>query len=94
MFKRTVLQCFCPNTRAANDSYSPQSHWLNKELSAYGFNRYTSPDKSQFFINDDAMCKVVDFFKGTGYQPYVTTKQVDRVKTITDVATQNNVDVL
>ena len=45
------------------------SHCLNHELGAYGVKTYTSPDKASVFIDDEAMCKVFDFFKGKGYQP-------------------------
>ena len=43
------------------------SHCFNKELAAYGIKSYPSPDKTQIFINDEEMCKVLDFFKNKGY---------------------------
>ena len=43
------------------------SHCLNRELGAYGFKSYTSPDKTTVLINDEGMCKVLDFFKGKDY---------------------------
>lgn len=70
------------------------SHCLNTELGSYGFNTYTSPDKTTVFVNDETMCKVMDFFKPKGYQPYFTTEQIDRVKAISQVANDNRVDIL
>jgi hypothetical protein len=45
------------------------SHCLNTELGTYGFQTYTSPDKTTVLINDEGMRKMIGFFKGTAYQP-------------------------
>ena len=70
------------------------SHCFNTELGGSGFNTYTSPDKTMVLINDETMCKVVDFFNSKGYQPYITTEQIDRVKTISKLAEDNKVSIL
>ena len=70
------------------------SHCLNTELSAYGFQTYTSPDKTAVFIDDRGMCQVIDFFKGTGYQPVLTEEHTKRVTTLVDFANKNKVDLL
>jgi hypothetical protein len=69
------------------------SHCLNKELGAYGFKSYTSPDRTMVLINDETMSKVVDFFHGTGYKPYFTKEQIERVKTIQKVSTDNKISI-
>ena len=70
------------------------SHCLNTELGAYGLKTYTSPDKTAIFINDEGMCKVIDFFKGKGYQPILTEEHTKRVSTVVDFANKNKVDLL
>lgn len=70
------------------------SHCLNTELGAYGLKSYTSPDKTAVFINDEGMCKVIDFFKGKGYQPVLTEEHTKRVSTLVDFANKNKVDLL
>jgi hypothetical protein len=70
------------------------SYCLNKELGAYGFQSYASPDKTMVLINDDTMCQIVDFFNQNGYQPYFTKQQVQRVKTLHKVLKENNIDLL
>jgi urate oxidase len=59
---------------------------LNKELSGYEFYSYTSADNTAVLVNDDTMSKVLDFFTKEEYQPYVTSEQVDRGKSILGVA--------
>ena len=70
------------------------SHCLNTELGAYGFKSYISPDKTAVFIDDGGMCKVMDFFKGKGYQPVLTEEHTRRVSTVVDFANKNKVDLL
>lgn len=70
------------------------SHCLNTELAAYGLKTHVSPDKTSVFINDEGMCKVVDFFKGTGYQPVLTPEHTERVGTVINFANKNGIDLL
>jgi len=70
------------------------SHCLNTELGAYGLETYLSPDKTAVFINDEGMCKVLDFFKGKGYQPVLTQEHTERVGTVIDFANKNKVDLV
>lgn len=70
------------------------SHCLNIELGAYGFKSYTSPDKTSVFIDDEGMCKVIDFFKNKGYQPVLTEEHTKRVSTLIEFANKNKVDLL
>lgn len=70
------------------------SHCLNTELGGYGFKSYVSPDKTAVFIDDAGMCKVADFFKGTGFQPILTEEHTRRVSTVVDFANENKVDLL
>lgn len=70
------------------------SHCLNTELGAYGFKSYVSPDKTAVFIDDEGMSKVVDFFKGKGYQPVLTEEHTKRVTTVVDFANKTNTDLL
>ena len=70
------------------------SHCLNTELGAYGFKSYTSPDKTAVFIDDQGMSKVMDFFKGKGYQPVLTKEHTRRVSTVVDFANKNHIDLL
>lgn len=70
------------------------SYSLNKELGAYGLNTYTSPDKTMVLVNDETVCKVIDFFNNKGYQPGFTNEQINRIKTIAKVADNNKVDIL
>lgn len=69
------------------------SHCLNHELGAYGFQSYTSPDKSMVFINDEAMCHIVDFLKERGFTPQFTEQQIARIKTLHKVANDNKVSI-
>lgn len=66
---------------------------LNKELSAYGFYSYPSVDQTSILINDETMSHIVDFFKKTGYQPRITNQQVERVKSMIDVANNNKINI-
>lgn len=70
------------------------SHCLNIELGAYGLKTYVSPDKISIFIDDEGMCKVLDFFKSKGYQPVLTPEYTKRVSTVVEFANKNNVDLL
>ena len=70
------------------------SHCLNTELGAYGLESYVSLDKTAVFINDEGMSKVVDFFKGKGYQPVLTEQHTKRIGTVVDLANKNKVDLL
>ena len=70
------------------------SHCLSTELGAYGFKSYVSPDKTAVLINDEGMCKVMDFFKGKAYQPVLTEQHTKRVGTVVDFANNNKVDIL
>jgi len=69
------------------------NHCLNPELGAYGFKSYTSPDKTMVLVNDETVCKVIDFLDKKGYQPYFTNEQIDRIKAIAKVADTNKVDI-
>lgn len=70
------------------------SHCLNKQLGAYGVKNYITPDKTAVYINDDGICKVLNFFHGKGYQPVLTTEHTKRVGTVIDFADKNKVDLL
>jgi len=70
------------------------SHCLNIELGAYGFKSYVSPDKTAIFINDEGMCKVMDFFDGKGYQPVLTEQHTKRVGKVVDFANNSKVDLV
>ena len=70
------------------------THCLNTELGAYGFKSYTSLDKTAVFIDDEGMCKMIDFLKGKGYQPVLTEEHTRRVSTVVDFANKNKVDLL
>ncbi len=70
------------------------SHCLNTELGAYEFKSYISPDKTAVFIDDEGMSKVMDFFKGKGYQPVLTDEHTRRVSTVVDFANETKVDLL
>lgn len=67
---------------------------LNQELAAYGFKSYVSPDRSIVLLDDETMAKVFTFFKKDVTQPYLTNEHVSRVKSICQVAKNNQVDVL
>jgi hypothetical protein len=69
------------------------SYCLNHELGAYGFKSYPSPDKSMVLINDETMWKIVDFLNQKGFTPHFTEQQVERIKTIQKVASDNNVGI-
>ncbi|MGL4759093.1 MAG: hypothetical protein ACRCXZ_07165 [Patescibacteria group bacterium] len=69
------------------------SHCLNKELGAYGFKSYASPDKTMVLVNDETMSHIADFLHGRGFIPIVTKEQVDRVKTIHKVSNDNNITI-
>ncbi len=70
------------------------SHCLNTELGAYGLKTHVSPDKTSVFINDEGMCKVLDFFKGKSYQPVLTPEHTKRVGEVIDFANKNEIDLL
>lgn len=70
------------------------SHCLNTELGAYGLKTYPSLDKTAVLINDEGMCKVLDFFNGTGYQPILIDEHINRIKTVVDFADKGKVDFL
>jgi len=70
------------------------SHCLNTELGAYGLKTHVSLDKTSVFINDEGMCKVLDFFNGKGYQPILTPEHTERVGTVINFANKNKVDLL
>ena len=40
------------------------------------------------------MCKVLDFFNGTGYQPILVDEHINRIKTVVDFADKGKVDLL
>jgi hypothetical protein len=70
------------------------SHCLNIELRAYGFQSYTSPYKTRVLINDEGMCKVMDFFKDIAYQSVLTRQHIDCIGTVVDFADKGEVYVL
>lgn len=43
------------------------SHCLNKELGAYGFQTYVSPDNTSILINDETMCQIMSFLNKEGF---------------------------
>jgi len=69
------------------------SHCLNQELGAYGFQSYVSPDKSMVLIDDQTMSRVVQFLDTKGIAPVLTQEQLDRVKTIQKVSTNNKISI-
>jgi hypothetical protein len=70
------------------------SHCLNKELGAYGLETHISLDKTAVFIDDEEMCKVLDFFKGKSYQPVLTSEHIERIGTVIDFANENKVNLV
>lgn len=70
------------------------SHCLNKELVAYGLKTRISPYKTAVFIDDEGMCKVLDFFKGKGYHPVLTLEHTERIGTVIDDIILTNVQKL
>ena len=66
---------------------------LNKELSGYGFYSYPSADNTAVLVNDDTMCKVLDFFTKEEYQPHITSEQVDRGKSILEIVNNNKINI-
>jgi hypothetical protein len=70
------------------------SYYLNIELGAYGLETHISPDKTAVFIDDEGMCKVLDFFKDKGYQPILTPEHSHRIGTVIDFANKNKVDLV
>lgn len=70
------------------------SSCLNSELGAYGFQTYTSPDRTMVLINDETMCHLMDFFKGTSdFQPHFTKEKITRIKAIQTVANANKISI-
>ena len=47
---------------------------LNKELGAYGFHSDPSAYKTAVLVNDETMCKVIEFFNQTGAEPHLIKK--------------------
>lgn len=79
------------------DSYTRAelvAYCFNKELGSYGLKTYVSPDKTSVFIDDEGMCKVLDFFKGKAYQPVLTSEHTERVGLIVQFAKKFGVDLL
>lgn len=70
------------------------SHCFNKELGGYGFHSYPSPDKTTVLINDETMCQIMDFFHQNGYQPHFTKEQIQRVKRLYKVSTDNQISLV
>jgi hypothetical protein len=70
------------------------SECLNKELSAFGFQTYVTPDRTAVYIDDQNMSRVVDYVRNNGFQPIITTEHTERVKTIIDYAKDKKVDLL
>lgn len=64
------------------------------ELGAYGLKTYVVPDKISVYIDDEGMCKALDFFKGKIYQPVLTPEYMERIRTVVDFANKNKVDLL
>jgi hypothetical protein len=93
--KEQLQSVFAPIADLPNTSTKAEmiSHCLNKELGAYGFKSYTSPDRSMVLINDETMSKVVDFFHGTGYKPYFTKEHIERIQAIQKVSTDNKISI-
>jgi hypothetical protein len=67
---------------------------LNHELAAYGFKSYASPDRSAILVDDDTMSKVFTFFNNEIAQPPLTNEHVGRIKSLIQMAKQNQVSVL
>jgi hypothetical protein len=70
------------------------SHCLNTELGAYGFETYTSPDKTTVLINDESMCHVRDFLNDKAFQPAFTKKHLETIRTVVDFAEKDKVDIV
>ena len=47
------------------------------ELGTYGLKTYGVPDKTSVYIDDEGMCKVLEFFKGQSYQPVLTPEHTE-----------------
>lgn len=69
------------------------SHCVNKELGAYGFQTYTSPDKTMVLVNDEGVSKILKFLKGEGFRPYLTQEQIDRLKVLHKVSNDNKISI-
>jgi hypothetical protein len=70
------------------------SYCINKELAPYGFQTYTSPDKTMVLVNDEGMSKILNFLNGKeGFTPHFTEEQVDRLQSLQKVATKNDVNI-
>lgn len=93
--KEHLHSLFSPIVELPNTSTKAEmiSHCINKELGAYGFQTYTSPDKTMVFVDDEAMCKVADFLNQKGFRPVFTTEQVERLKTLQRVSDDNKVNI-
>lgn len=70
------------------------SNCFNIELGAYGLKTYISPDKTAVFIDDEGMCKVLDFFQNKGYQAVITLEHTERIETVIEFANRNKVDLV
>jgi len=70
------------------------SQCFNQELGAYGIITQVSPDKSVIFLDDNGMSKVLDYFKGTGYQPVLTAEHTNRIQKALNYANQNNIQII
>lgn len=70
------------------------SSCLNNELAAYGFNSYPSPDRSIILVDNDTVSRILTFFKKETATPYITDKQVERVKALQQMAKNNNVAIV
>ena len=68
------------------------SFCLNTELGAYSLKTHVSPDKISVLIDDQNMCKLLDFFKGKSFAPVITTEHTERIKTVVDFAKRNKID--
>ncbi len=69
------------------------SECLNRELGAYGFKTFVSPDKTMVFVDDNSISKIIDFLEYPGSQNYVTAEQVERVKAITKISEDNQISI-
>lgn len=94
--KAHLESLFAPLAELPNSSTKAEiiSHCLNTELGAYGVKSYVSPDRTTVLMDDQGMCKIIDFFKGKGYQPVITKEHTERVSTVMKYAHSNNVNLL
>lgn len=91
-----VKDLFNPLVTLPADSTKAEiiSSCLNNELAAYGFKSYISPDRSTILVDDKTVSRIFTFFRQESATPYITDRQVDRIKALQQVAKDNNVAIV